>query len=279
MGGPGETQIEIDRRLIGERITKIKKELETVTRTRSLHRKARARVPYPVVALVGYTNAGKSTLFNALTRAGVVARDQLFATLDPTMRTLRLPSGRQVILSDTVGFVSDLPHELVSAFRATLEEVTAAGIILHVRDISHEETELQRQDVESVLGQLGIDPECDTDHVLLEALNKIDLLDIEARTCISGTAARQPRSVPVSAETREGLDDLLAAIDRVLSRARQSLVVEVPSQDGETLAWLYRHGEVLKREDAESAVRLTVLLDAVDRARLEKRGSIKVMTS
>lgn len=280
LGGPGETQIEIDRRLIGERIVRIKRELETVTRTRALHREARARVPYPVVALVGYTNAGKSTLFNALTKAGVVARDQLFATLDPTMRTIKLPSGRQVIMSDTVGFVSDLPHELVAAFRATLEEVLAAEIIVHVRDIAHDETEAQRRDVEDVLGQLGIGADAQgehSDHVLLEALNKIDLLAGESLTRTMGASARNPRSVAVSAVTGEGLERLLAAIDRELGRTRRSLGVVVPLQDGETLAWLYRNGEVLAREDDDSEAHLTVLLDAANTARLEKRQAIKVL--
>jgi len=288
LGGPGETQIEIDRRLIEERIVRLKKELETVTRTRTLHREARRRVPYPIVALVGYTNAGKSTLFNALTKSSVVAIDQLFATLDPTMRQLRLPSGRKAILSDTVGFVSDLPHELVAAFRATLEEVLEADIIIHVRDIAHPETEAQRRDVFDVLKQLGIEAEGTTERPVIEALNKIDLLDVEARqseiTSASRTGttaaegrdsikgARLPRAVALSAITGEGTDDLLALLDTDLGSRRQALSVDIPLEDGETLAWLYRRGEVLSREDDEQEAHVKVLLDEADTARLQKRG-------
>jgi len=270
LGGPGETQIEIDRRLIGERIVRLKKELETVTRTRGLHRDARKRVPYPVVALVGYTNAGKSTLFNTLTKADVVAMDQLFATLDPTMRQLKLPSGRTVILSDTVGFVSDLPHELVAAFRATLEEVLEADVIVHVRDIAHPESMAQKSDVQDVLGQLGIEP--DGHRPLIEALNKIDLLSDEDRLTVSGNAARSPDQVALSAITREGVDRLLQMIDDELARRRKALDVTVPLEDGETIAWLYRRGEVLDRKDGEIDAQFSVLLDAADTARLEKRG-------
>ncbi len=273
LGGPGETQIEIDRRLIGERITRLKKELETVTRTRGLHRDARRRIPYPIVALVGYTNAGKSTLFNKLTSADVVAIDQLFATLDPTMRQLKLPSGRTVILSDTVGFVSDLPHELVAAFRATLEEVLEADVIIHVRDIAHPETEAQKRDVMDVLKQLGV--EADNDNPVIEALNKIDLLgEDEARTVL-GAAARSPDEVALSALTGEGTDRLLNIIDHELGRRRKALHISVPLEDGETIAWLYRRGEVLERNDGETAAQFQVLLDAADTARLEKRGLIQ----
>ncbi len=278
LGGPGETQIEIDRRLIGERITRLKRELETVTRTRGLHREARKRVPYPIVALVGYTNAGKSTLFNTLTDAEVTARDQLFATLDPTMRSLKLPSGRKAILSDTVGFVSDLPHELVAAFRATLEEVLEADVIIHVRDVAHDETDAQKRDVEQVLTQLGIqtgesgEDSGEPARPLIEALNKIDMLDTDAREAVSAAAARDPREVALSALTGEGTGDLLDAIDRELSRQRQALDINVPLDDGETIAWLYRRGEVLSRKDGEQDARLTVLLDPADTARLQKRG-------
>ncbi|HYZ25045.1 MAG TPA: GTPase HflX, partial [Rhodopila sp.] len=209
LGGPGETQIEADRRLIGERIVRIKKELQQVRRTRGLHRSARQRVPFPVIALVGYTNAGKSTLFNALTGAGVTARDQLFATLDPTMRGLRLPSGRRVILSDTVGFISELPHELVEAFRATLEEVAEADVILHVRDAAHPESMAQRGDVIRVLDEMVADGTLDPawSERTVEVLNKADLLGGTAQVPLRDGA------VAVSAITGEGLDTLQAAID------------------------------------------------------------------
>jgi len=275
LGGPGETQIEIDRRLIGERISRLKKELETVVRTRSLHREARRRVPYPIVALVGYTNAGKSTLFNTLTDESVVAMDQLFATLDPTMRQLKLPTGRTVILSDTVGFVSDLPHELVAAFRATLEEVLEADVIVHVRDVAHPESDAQKRDVEDVLKQLGIDLQShDADHArpVIEALNKMDLLDEIAAAFVAAAVARIPNQIAISALTGLGTDELLDKIDDVLSHQRRPLHVAIPLDDGETLAWIYRRGEVLNRADDEAAAHLEVLLDEADLARLKKRG-------
>jgi GTP-binding protein HflX len=243
-----------------------------VTRTRGLHREARRRVPYPIVALVGYTNAGKSTLFNTLTDSKVVAMDQLFATLDPTMRRLKLPSGRTVILSDTVGFVSDLPHELVAAFRATLEEVLEADIIVHVRDIAHPENEAQKRDVLEVLGQLGIEAEGSAERPVIEALNKIDLFDEEGREAAIRSASRGNLTVALSALSGEGTVELLAMIDTDLGRRRHALSVHVPLDDGETLAWLYRRGEVLAREDGDNEALVTVLLDAADTARLQKRG-------
>jgi GTP-binding protein HflX len=256
LGGPGETQIEADRRLIGERILKIERELADVRRTRGLHRSARQRVPYPVVALVGYTNAGKSTLFNRLTKAEVLAADMLFATLDPTLRAVDLPGGTRVILSDTVGFISDLPTMLVAAFRATLEEVTEADVVLHVRDISHGESDAQAADVAAILGELGIDAEADPR--LIEVWNKIDLLDGETHDRLMETARRRPaehRPVPISALGGEGTDMLLAAIERRAGAGRTALTVVVPAADGEGLPWLYRHAEVLERHDrADGAV-------------------------
>ncbi len=276
MGGPGETQIEIDRRLIGERIARLKKELEVVARTRQLHRAARKRIPYPIVALVGYTNAGKSTLFNTLTSSDVVAMDQLFATLDPTMRQLKLPSGRTVILSDTVGFVSDLPHELVAAFRATLEEVLEADVIIHVRDVAHDETEAQKKDVEDVLGQLGIDPEKPETKPIVEALNKVDLLSDEDHERIFGQAGRAEDRVALSAVTGEGLPRLLSVIDGHLAKARSAMEFAVPLSDGATLALIYRRGEVLHRKDTETEAIVTALLDVADVARLEQSGKVRV---
>ncbi|HYH23500.1 MAG TPA: GTPase HflX [Azospirillum sp.] len=269
LGGPGESQLELDRRLIGDRIIKIKKELEEVRRTRGLHRKARAKVPYPVVALVGYTNAGKSTLFNRLSNASVFAKDLLFATLDPTMRQVTLPSGRKVILSDTVGFISDLPHHLVEAFRATLEEVDGADIILHVRDISHEDTDAQRDDVNDVLRDIGIDPE--TDDRVVEVLNKTDRLDDEARNAVIAQTRRDPRKVAVSAVTGAGIDDLDALLDGRMNAGRQVVDLAVDLGNGAALAWLYDRGEVLERRDDESQAHLHVALDPADLARFEKR--------
>ncbi|MDE2199685.1 MAG: GTPase HflX [Rhodospirillales bacterium] len=266
LGGPGETQIEADRRLIGDRIVRLKKELDQVRRTRLLHRSARARVPFPVVALVGYTNAGKSTLFNALTGAAVVARDQLFATLDPTMRGLRLPSGRQVILSDTVGFISELPTELVAAFRATLEEVAQADIILHVRDAAHPDTASQRADVIAVLDAMVADGTLDESwpRRCIEVLNKADLLGGAEHV------AARAGAVAVSAITGEGLPGLMAEID---GRIAAGMIVQsyvIPSGDGARLAWLYRHGEVIARADESDGVHVTVRLLPADQARFEQ---------
>lgn len=270
MGGPGETQIEADRRLIDERISRLKRELADVRRTRELHRSARRRVPYPIVALVGYTNAGKSTLFNWLTKSRVVAKDQLFATLDPTMRAMDLPSGKRIILSDTVGFVSDLPHELVDAFRATLEEVIEADVLIHVRDITHPDTEAQKTDVMAVLSDLGVD-EADGKS-LIEVLNKADRLEADQAQALSVRAKRSNNQlILLSAITGEGCDKLESGIDETLSALRQEISLDVPWTDGATLSWLYKHGEVVNRTDGEESVQLTVRLDPSDAARLEQR--------
>ncbi len=270
MGGPGETQIETDRRLIDQRITRLKKELKEVTRTRDLHRKARRKVPYPIVALVGYTNAGKSTLFNRLTNSDVVAEDQLFATLDPTMRGLDLPSGRSVILSDTVGFVSDLPHELVNAFHATLEEVTEADLIIHVRDCAHPDTDAQRGDVLVVLRDLGVLD--DDERPMIEALNKVDQLNSEQAEVLHKQISRsdEPR-FPVSAITGEGCDLLLAAMDRCITAAHETLHISLQHADGAHLAWLYEHGEVIERTDDETSIELSVRLDSANAERFRRK--------
>ena len=274
LGGPGETQIEADRRQIDTRIARIKADLENVRRTRGLHRAARARVPFPVVALVGYTNAGKSTLFNCLTRAKVRAEDTLFATLDPTMRGVELPSGRKVILSDTVGFVSDLPTDLVAAFRATLEEVLAADLVIHVRDIAHGDSETQKADVEAVLRDLGL--ESDGPGALIEAFNKTDLLDPPEREAVLAQARRNPDLVPVSALTGEGRGVLLAAIDRRLAATRRICSYHLGPGDGAATAWLYDHGEILERTDAKDGdVLLTVRLEPADAERFgHKYGGV-----
>jgi GTPase len=266
LGGPGESQLEIDRRLIGERIARLKRELDGVKRTRALHREARRRVPYPVVALVGYTNAGKSSLFNRLTGSSVAAGDMLFATLDPTMRRLVLPSGRIAILSDTVGFISDLPTHLIAAFRATLEEVTEADIVVHVRDTHHPDAEPQRRDVLNVLVDLGIGETVETE--LIEVMNKIDLVDPATRASLENHALRNSHSVALSAITGEGCEALLALVDRRLESDIRVIRLDIPLTDGKTLAWLYRHGEVLGRRDDNEAAHLSVRLSEADIARL-----------
>jgi GTP-binding protein HflX len=260
LGGPGETQIETDRRLIQERITRIERDLAGVKKTRGLHRKKRRTVPYPIVALVGYTNAGKSTLFNRLTKAQVVAEDMLFATLDPTLRALRLPRGSEIILSDTVGFISDLPTTLVAAFKATLEEVIEADIILHVRDIAHPDSEAQRADVERVLAELGINAE--QPGRVLEIWNKIDLLDAEKTMAVLNAARRQPaktQPIIISALTGQGGDELIARLEARLAAERIVLDLRLDPDDGRGRNWLYEHTEVLSRSEApDGSISLTV---------------------
>jgi GTP-binding protein HflX len=267
LGGPGESQLELDRRRITERIVRIKEELASVQRTRGLHREARARVPYPVVALVGYTNAGKSTLFNRLTGASVDARDQVFATLDPTMRQIRLPSGRKAILSDTVGFITDLPTTLVAAFRATLEEVLAADLVLHVRDISHPDAQAQKRDVEVVLDELGID-EAEREARLVEVSNKIDRLSPSELDERCAQAERGEGHVLVSAREGTGMEALLTLIDRRLAARREVVDLRLAYDQGELLAWLHREAEVLQQVDDGDGLRLKVAVAPAGRAQL-----------
>jgi len=270
LGGPGETQLEADKRALGERILKIRSELDDVLKTRKLHRRQRKKAPHPVVALVGYTNAGKSTLFNRMAGAEVFAANLLFATLDPTMRGITLPSGRRIILSDTVGFISDLPHELVAAFRATLEEVLEASVIIHVRDIAHPDAAAQDQDVHDVLRSLGLDDRASAG--MIEVLNKIDRLPETLRNDLLRRAERDPDVLPLSALTGEGMDRLFARLDQKLGSARRMVELKISSADGAMLAWLYRHGEVLERKDDEEGfAHIMVGLDPADIGRLEKR--------
>jgi GTP-binding protein HflX len=274
LGGPGEAQIETDRRLIDERIAAIRKELDVVVKTRGLHRAGRSRVPLPIVALVGYTNAGKSTLFNRATGARVSAKDQVFETLDPTMRELRLPSGRKAILSDTVGFISDLPTQLVAAFRATLEEVVGAHLVLHVRDISHPETEAQRHDVEAVLAGLGIDAEA-AEGPVLEVWNKADLLSSVQRAEAERSMVRYGRrAVLLSARTGEGVEALLEAIDRRLGADDEVLSVCIPAGQGRLLSWLHANAEVLE-EAAEETGAVTARVRIAPSSRGKLAGQLK----
>ncbi|MGI9418686.1 MAG: GTPase HflX [Geminicoccaceae bacterium] len=272
VGGPGESQIELDRRRIDERITRIKRQLEDVKRTRGLHRQARKRVPYPVIALVGYTNAGKSTLFNRLTGAAVKAKDQLFATLDPTMRQMTLPSGRPAILSDTVGFVADLPTDLVAAFRATLEEVRTADLVIHVRDIAHPESEAQRDDVLSVLHDLGMDHLVDEGR-LFEFWNKQDLLSDEEVERMTAAAGRRDDVIFGSAVSGDGLDAALTSVDQRLAQTSTVVELTLDLADGAGLAWLYRHGRVLDRRDDDGKALITAAFEPAERALLERRVS------
>jgi len=263
VGGPGETQIEADRRAIDDQVIRLKRQLDKVVKTRELHRAARRKVPFPIVALVGYTNAGKSTLFNRATGAEVLAKDMLFATLDPTMRGVTLPSGRKVILSDTVGFISDLPTQLVAAFRATLEEVLEADLILHVRDIAHPETNEQAADVADILQSLGVGPATPQ----FEIWNKLDLVDPSQREALTVQAATRDRVFPVSALTGEGIDHLLDAVSAAFDEEKTERLLAVPFTDGRRRAWLHAEGVVLSETPTDTGFAVTVRWTA----RQEKR--------
>jgi GTP-binding protein HflX len=266
LGGPGESQIEADRRLLRDRIAKLKLELKDVRRTRELQRRSRKRAPHPIVALVGYTNAGKSTLFNTLTSSKVFAESMLFATLDPTLRQLQLPEGRSAILSDTVGFISDLPHELVESFRATLDEVGEADVILHVRDIASPDAEAEAEDVEAVLAQIGVG--ADSERKLIEVWNKVDLLDDSTREAVENRAAAKG-AVAVSAVTGEGLPGLLCRIAAFVDPGAER-VFDLALGDGEGIAWLYQHGRVVDRAEHDDRVSITAKLSDQAMGRFEQ---------
>ncbi|MAI48965.1 MAG: GTPase HflX [Rhodospirillaceae bacterium] len=268
LGGPGETQIEADRRMISGRISKIQRDLQTVTRTRKLHREARRRIPCPVIALVGYTNAGKSTLFNKVTAANVFAKDLLFATLDPTMRAINLPSSRSAVLSDTVGFVSDLPTTLIAAFRATLEEVISADIIVHVRDISHPDTEAQKADVLRVMKELGI--VFGQGRRFVEVLNKIDLLNPDMQAAVFNQASREDHMVAMSALKGSENDIFLDCLDGLLSSDRQVAKFKLSQGNGAAISWLYRHADVLGRDDRGVFAHIEVSIAPEELARFKK---------
>ncbi|MDQ0320125.1 GTP-binding protein HflX [Pararhizobium capsulatum DSM 1112] len=271
LGGPGETQIEADRRLLQEKILKLEKELEQVRRTRQLHRAKRKKVPHPIVALVGYTNAGKSTLFNRITGAGVLAEDMLFATLDPTLRRMKLPQGRTVMLSDTVGFISDLPTHLVAAFRATLEEVLEADLILHVRDLSDPDNQVQSSDVLRILADLGIDEKAGAERII-EVWNKIDRLEPEAHEALVQKAATGENTVAVSAVTGEGVDAMIAEISKRLSGVMTETTVVLTTDKLQLLSWIYEHAIIDGRDDLEDgSVSLDLRLTATEAAELDRR--------
>lgn len=268
VGGAGETQIEADRRAIDDAIVRLKRQLAKVVKTRALHRQARKKIPYPIVALVGYTNAGKSTIFNTLTGAGVMAKDMLFATLDPTMRAVALPNGREVILSDTVGFISDLPTQLVAAFRATLEEVINADVILHVRDISHPETDMQAKDVTAVLHDLGLSSKLK--NTIIEVWNKIDAVPVDQVTPLLNIAKRDQNIIPTSAVTQAGLPDLKIAIEQALAKPNQTETIRLAFSEGKRRAWLFDNHVVDQEKQVKTGFELTVTWTTEQAMRFQK---------
>jgi len=277
LGGPGEKQIELDRRIIDDKITKIKKELEKVKNTRHLQRGNRKKVPYPIVAIVGYTNAGKSTLFNKLSGANVLAQDMLFATLDPTLRKIKLPSGNEVIFSDTVGFISDLPHELIMAFRSTLEEVLEADIIVHVRDIANEDTSLQKKDVLEVLESIGL-KNIETKPNYIEVLNKVDLLSDDEKKILENKLLNQSKKVvSISAATGYGCDKLCLCIDKILSSGFKYYTLEVNVSDGKLQSWLYKNAIVLHKSMQDNNIVFNIKIDKTNSQRLEKVFAVKLV--